>query len=64
MLYTYRSKNKQGQEIEGSIEAPTKNDAIKTLSEQGLIILSLEAQGGRSILNINLPFPKSLVTCV
>ena len=56
MLYTYRSKNKQGQEIEGSIEAPTKNDAIKTLSDQGLIILSLEGQTRHNILNINLPF--------
>lgn len=56
MLYTYRSKNKESQEVEGSIEAQTKNDAIKTLSEQGLIILSLEAQGRENLLNISLPF--------
>ena len=56
MLYNYRSKNKKGQEVEGSIESPTKNEAIKTLSGQGLIILSLEVQGRQNILNINLPF--------
>lgn len=62
MLYNYRSINKRGQEVEGSIEAPTKNDAIKTLSEKGLVILTLKTQGRENILNINIPFLNRIQT--
>jgi type IV pilus assembly protein PilC len=62
MLYNYRSKNKDGEAMEGSIEAATKNEAIRSLSEQGLIILSLESERARDVFNINLPFLNRIKT--
>ena len=62
MVYHYRSKNKLGQEIEGTIEATSKDEAIKTLTEQGLIILSLEGTDKKGALNLNIPFLNRITT--
>ncbi len=56
MLFAYRARNKKGQEVEGQIEANSRSQANKTLSEQGLIILSLEKQSKVDLLHINIPF--------
>ncbi|HOZ36705.1 MAG TPA: type II secretion system F family protein [bacterium] len=56
MIFQYRGKNKNGEDIEGFIEASNKSDAVATLSEQGVAILFLEAQARKKIFEINLPF--------
>lgn len=56
MLYTYKAKNKEGQTIEGTVDAPTKNEAIKMLSNEGLILLSVQSGSGKNLANINISF--------
>ncbi len=56
MIFEYRARNVQGQEIEGQIEAQKRAEATKTLSEQGLIILSLERKHKIDLMNLELPF--------
>ncbi|NMC51617.1 type II secretion system F family protein [Candidatus Kuenenbacteria bacterium] len=56
MIFKYRGKNKEGQSVEGLIESINKNDAVATLSEQGVAIIFLEAQAKKTALNISLPF--------
>ncbi|NCP17132.1 hypothetical protein CO134_03130 [Candidatus Kuenenbacteria bacterium CG_4_9_14_3_um_filter_39_14] len=56
MLFNYRTRGKDGQVVEGVIEAQDRGEASRTLSEQGLIVLSLEREGKRNLLNISIPF--------
>ncbi|NMB48521.1 type II secretion system F family protein [Candidatus Kuenenbacteria bacterium] len=56
MMFQYRGKNKNGEDVEGFIEASNKSDAVATLSEQGVAILFLEAQEHKKAFEINLPF--------
>jgi len=62
MFFCYRTRDKDGQVVEGVIEAQDKGEANKTLSEQGLIILSLEREGKKNLLNINIPFLNRIKT--
>ncbi|HRY63162.1 MAG TPA: type II secretion system F family protein [Patescibacteria group bacterium] len=62
MMFQYRGKNREGQDVEGFIEGSNKNDAIATLSDQGVAILFLEAQSKKSALNIHLPFLNRIKT--
>ncbi|OGG86681.1 hypothetical protein A3B87_02520 [Candidatus Kuenenbacteria bacterium RIFCSPHIGHO2_02_FULL_39_13] len=62
MFFRYRTRDKDGQVVEGVIEAQDKGEANKTLSEQGLIILSLEREGKKNLLNINIPFLNRIKT--
>ncbi len=61
-MFQYRGKNREGQDVEGFIEGSNKNDAIATLSDQGVAILFLEAQSKKSALNIHLPFLNRIKT--
>jgi len=56
MLFEYRARNAQGQEIEGQIEAEKRTEATRTLSEQGLIILALDRKHQIDLMNLDLPF--------
>lgn len=56
MLFEYRARNNQGQEVSGQIEAQKRAEATRTLSEQGLIILSLERKRKIDLMNLELPF--------
>lgn len=62
MLFKYRARDKNSQVVEGVIEAQNKNEAIKTLSEQSLIILSLAKKGKKDLMNINIPFLNRIKT--
>src|SRR3990167_3411550 len=62
MFFRYRTRDKDGQVVEGVIEAQDKGEANKTLSEQGLIILSLEREGKKNLLNINIHFLNRIKT--
>ena len=42
MEFNYQAKNNQGLLIDGKIEAPTEDQAVNTLHQKGLVILSLE----------------------
>ncbi|MFH1890923.1 MAG: type II secretion system F family protein [Candidatus Kuenenbacteria bacterium] len=56
MIYNYRAKNKQGQTIEGAIEAPAREEAIVRLSEEGILLLSIEKEQSKNLANINISF--------
>ncbi len=56
MLFDYRARNNQGQEIIGQIEATNKAGAVKILSEQGLVVVSLKRKAKIDFNNLELPF--------
>src|SRR3989338_3395249 len=62
MFFKYRGKDQTGRDVEGSIEAQSKSDAVTTLGEQGVAILFLEPERKKSALNINLPFLNAVKT--
>jgi len=62
MFFKYRGKDQTGRDVEGSIEAQSKGDAVTTLGEQGVAILFLEPERKKSALNINLPFLNAVKT--
>ena len=55
MLYNYRVTTKEGQEQEGSIDAPSSDIAISSLQRRGLIVIKLAPVGEKkSLFNIRL----------
>ncbi len=62
MLYNYKTKNKQGQTIEGTVEAPSKNEAISRLAEEGFVIISIEKTGGKNLAEIDIAFLNRIQT--
>ncbi len=62
MLFDYRAKTPQGQEVIGQIEAQNKAEAIKILSGQNFIILGLERHKKIDLMNIELPFLNRIKT--
>ncbi len=62
MLFDYRAKTPQGQEVVGQIEAQDKNEATKVLSDQGFIVLGLERHKKVDLMNIELPFLNRIKT--
>jgi len=50
-VYNYSAKNKQGQKIEGQVEAESKANAQSYLSERGLTDIAIKKTGGG--ININ-----------
>ena len=62
MLFNYRAKNKDGQTINGAIEAQTKDEAINILLAEGLILLSIEASSGRDVINLDLAWLQPIKT--
>lgn len=62
MLFDYRAKTPQGQEVVGQIEAQDKNEATKVLSDQGFIVLGLERHKKIDLMNIELPFLNRIKT--
>lgn len=56
MLFYYRCTDKEGKPLEGEVEAASKKDAISILADKGLIILTLETQKKRDLLNIDISF--------
>ncbi len=62
MLFDYRAKTPQGQEVIGQIETQNKAEAIKILSGQNFIILGLERHKKIDLMNIELPFLNRIKT--
>jgi len=58
MLFSYRAKNQTGETIEGTIEAMSQDAALKLLTGQKMIILSLEDASKTPFWRrqINIPF--------
>ena len=68
MLFSYKAKNQVGETVEGTIEAMSQDAATKFLTDQKMIILSLEDAGKASFWHrqINISFfnrvgPRDLV---
>ena len=55
MLYNYRVATKEGQEQEGSIDAPSASVAISALQQRGLIVIKLSPAGEKkNLFNLRL----------
>ena len=42
-IYRYHAKNKQGEYVDGEIEATTQDQALDKLEAQGLFVISITA---------------------
>lgn len=58
MLFSYKAKNQRGDTVEGTVEAMSQDAALKLLTAQKMIILSLEDTDKMSFLHrqINISF--------
>lgn len=56
MLFKYHAIDRDGQERDGTIEAPSQEIAVSALQQRSLVISAIEPAGKRSLFEFNLPF--------
>jgi type IV pilus assembly protein PilC len=60
MLFSYRALDPDGHEREGTVEALSMDAAVTTLQRRNLIVSSITPSEKKSLLNMELPFLKSV----
>jgi len=56
MLFKYHAIDQDGQERDGTIEAPSQEIAVSALQQRNLVVSVIESAEKRSLLEFNLPF--------
>jgi len=53
-IFEYRSKNKEGQNVVGAVDAPSVKIATETLIDRGLVVLSIVEQPKGTALSFSV----------
>lgn len=56
MLFKYHAIDQDGQERDGTIEAPSQEVAVSALQQRNLVVSVIESAEKRSLLEFNIPF--------